>query len=53
MVYLRRNIVGGEIIRELVHLKNTAVNIALPMIIRFNDKQVAPYFSLGPPCNIF
>ena len=48
LVYLRRNIVGGEIIRELVPLKNTAINIALPMIIRFNNKQAAPYFSLGP-----
>ncbi len=49
--FQRRNIVGGPIITETVSVKTTAVNIALPVIIRLSSKNIAPYISLGPSFN--
>lgn len=37
---------GGTLI-EPVDLKGTAVKVALPFIIRFSSKNIAPYISLG------
>ena len=46
--FQRRPLTGGSITTETVSVKGTAVNIALPLIIRFSSKNVAPYISLGP-----
>ncbi|MBK9570017.1 MAG: caspase family protein [Chitinophagaceae bacterium] len=44
----RRAVTGGPIITETVAVKGTAVNIALPLIIRLSSKNSAPYIALGP-----
>ncbi len=49
--FQRRNVVGGPIITETVSVKTTAVNIALPLIIRLSSKNIAPYIALGPSFN--
>ncbi len=47
----QRRDAGGSMVTETVTLKNTAVNFALPVIIRFSSKNIAPYISLGPSFN--
>ncbi|HEY6062597.1 MAG TPA: caspase family protein [Chitinophagaceae bacterium] len=42
-----RPVTGGNIITEPVDLKGTAVKVALPLVIRFSSKNIAPYISLG------
>ncbi len=46
--FQRRNPTGGTITIETVAVKGTAVNIALPLIIRLSSKNIAPYIALGP-----
>ena len=48
LVYQRRATTGTQIISDPVKLKNTSVSVALPMIIRLSDKNIAPFISLGP-----
>ncbi|MEP6700909.1 MAG: hypothetical protein ABJA85_06325, partial [Bacteroidota bacterium] len=36
------------IVIETISVKGTAVNIALPLIIRLSSKNIAPYIALGP-----
>ncbi len=43
-----RPISGGGFVTETVDVKSTAVNISLPLVIRFSSKNIAPYISLGP-----
>ena len=49
--FQKRNVTGGATIIETVSVKNTAVNIAIPIIIRLSSKNMAPYISLGPSFN--
>lgn len=51
IVFLRRPITGGQVIREIFPIKNSSVNISLPLIIRFAGKKATPYISLGPTLN--
>ncbi len=44
----RRAATGGGVVTETVAVKGTAVNVALPLIIRFSSNNVAPYITLGP-----
>jgi len=46
--FQRRNITGGAVVIETVSVKGTAVDIALPLIIRLSSKNIAPYIALGP-----
>ena len=46
--FQRRNITGGAAIIETVAIMGTAINIALPLIIRLSSKNIAPYIALGP-----
>jgi tetratricopeptide (TPR) repeat protein len=46
--FQRRNVTGGQITIETIAIKGTAVNIALPLIIRLSSKNIAPYIALGP-----
>jgi Caspase domain len=48
LVYERRLVTGGQIVLDPVKLKNTSVTVALPMLIRFSDKNITPFISLGP-----
>jgi tetratricopeptide (TPR) repeat protein len=47
----RRFQTGGPITTETVSIKTTAVNVALPVIIRLSTKNIAPYISLGGTFN--
>jgi len=51
VIFFRRNLTGGEIFRELVPVVNTSVNVSLPVVIRFSDKKISPFISLGPSFN--
>ncbi len=53
LVYERRTVTGGQIILDPVKLKNTSVTVALPMLIRFSDKNIAPFISLGPSFQLY
>ena len=44
----RRSPSGGPVTIETVSIKGTAVNIALPLIIRLSSKTISPYIALGP-----
>jgi tetratricopeptide (TPR) repeat protein len=46
--FQRRGQTGGQTIIETVTVKGTAVNVALPLIIRLSSKNIAPYIALGP-----
>ncbi len=46
--FQKRPPTGGQTIIETVAVKGTAVNVALPLIIRLSSKNIAPYISLGP-----
>jgi tetratricopeptide (TPR) repeat protein len=48
LIYENRPATGGPVTTQTVSLKNVAANISLPVIIRFSQKNIAPYFSLGP-----
>ena len=48
LIYENRPVTGGQVTTQTISLKNTAVNISLPVIIHFSSKNIAPYFSLGP-----
>lgn len=48
LIYQRRFATGGEVFRDTVEIKNTAVKVSLPVVIRFSDKKVNPYLALGP-----
>lgn len=47
IAYERRGTTGSPDI-ETVSVKGAAVNIALPLLIRFSSGNIAPYLSLGP-----
>ena len=51
VVLQARAVTGGPISTETVPVKTTAVNIALPLIIRFSSKNIAPYILLGGSLN--
>ena len=51
--FQRRAITGGPITIETVSVKGTAVNIALPLLIRLSSKNIAPYIALGPSFSYF
>ena len=46
--FQRRSGTGGPIITETISIKNTTVNLALPLLIRFSSGNIAPYLALGP-----
>ena len=46
--FQRRNVTGGPITTETIAVKSSSVNVSLPMIIRLNNKNIAPYIALGP-----
>ncbi len=46
--FQRRSITGGSVVIETVAVKGTAIDIALPLIIRLSSKNIAPYIALGP-----
>lgn len=46
-VYETRGVTGGSII-ETIPVKTTSVAVPLPVIIRFSNKRVSPFFSAGP-----
>ena len=46
--FQKRPPTGGQTVIETVAVKGTAVNVALPLIIRLSSKNIAPYISLGP-----
>ena len=40
--------VTGGFVSEPVDVKGTAVNVTLPLVIRFSSNNIAPFISLGP-----
>ena len=50
-IVLEKRAVTGQPNTETVSVKTTAVNIALPVIIRLSSKNIAPYISLGASLN--
>jgi hypothetical protein len=44
----RRSPTGGPVTIETVSIKGTSVNVSLPLVIRLNSREVAPYLTLGP-----
>jgi hypothetical protein len=48
LVYQRQIATGGPITPDPVKLKNTTISVALPLVIRLSDKNIAPFISMGP-----
>ncbi len=48
LVYTRRSPTGAPVQTVTVPVKTTSVNIPVPIIIRFSNKNIAPYISAGP-----
>lgn len=46
--FQRRSGTGGPITTETISIRNTTVNLALPLLIRLSANNVAPYITLGP-----
>jgi len=51
LVYDRQNITGGQIFHDTIKIKNTSIHVAVPLIIHFSNKKIAPFISLGPSFN--
>lgn len=44
----RRNQTSGTIITETIKMKQTAINLTLPVLFNFSTKRVSPYLTAGP-----
>lgn len=49
--FLRRAGTGGPITIETVSIKTNSITASLPLIIRLGNRNIVPYFSLGPSFN--
>jgi hypothetical protein len=47
LVYTKRT-AAGALVTETVELKTLTANVSMPFVFRFNNKRIAPYFSIGP-----
>lgn len=46
--YQRQAPTGGQVVTDPIKIKNTTVNVAIPIIVRLSDKNIAPFIMLGP-----
>jgi hypothetical protein len=48
MIYRARGATGQSIIVTQFKVSNSAVNVNLPLLIKFSDQRIAPYFTASP-----
>lgn len=49
--FQRRPVTGGPVTTETIAVKGTAVNVALPLLIKLSSGNTIPYLTLGPSFN--
>jgi len=48
VVYDRKSTTGGPSFKETIKIQTTSINLALPLIFKLSEKNIAPFLSFGP-----